>query len=191
MPPDIHGISPSPAEGDTGTEIAFSAEVTGAPAWYSWDFGGGVDPSASNEPAPTVTLTDPGPPYLASLTVGNDRGLDMMEFQVIVHGWAIVDVDTVSIGSNDLCMARDQNDEPGISYRSDKQLKYAWRTGDIWGVATADPGMEIPGVRRITVGQYNSLAFNPEPSAPGVPEPSIAYKFTDSSWDEVGTKTVS
>jgi len=95
-PPQI--ISVSPTEGDSGTEVTFTAEVTGdGPFEYYWDFGGGASPNqssgVSDQPSATVTLSrggtlpEPVATYPASLTVVNPFGMSTHDFSLAVSAW--------------------------------------------------------------------------------------------------------
>ena len=186
MAPVIDSISPSPAEGDEGDELTFSAEVRGSePFTYAWDFGGGATPNTSSDESPTVTLGDPGPPYSASLTVVNEFGEATKEFDLAVHGWIFEDVDTGGTVSASLSLTKDQNDDPGIGYQSEsKHLMYAWREGGVWYSQVAEGCEEIPSEVQWRAGKNCSLAFNPNPGNPAIPEPSIAYERAKFTWNE-------
>ncbi len=82
-PPYI--VSLSPQAGEEGSEVNFSAVVTGdEPISYTWNFGGGANPNTSNDPAPTVTLGAPNT-YNASLYVENPYGSDTFNFDLVVY----------------------------------------------------------------------------------------------------------
>jgi len=84
VPPEITSVSP--ISGEQGTDIEFTATVTGSwPFTYAWDFGGGATPDASSDESPTVTLGDEGD-YEASLTVTNAYGEDTYPFILSVWG---------------------------------------------------------------------------------------------------------
>jgi len=77
-PPDIQSVTPT--GGVTGTQVQFSAEVTGTePFSYHWDFGGGATPNLIDGEQPTVTLGPPGE-YDASLSVTNAADEDVYGF---------------------------------------------------------------------------------------------------------------
>ncbi|MCD6282661.1 PKD domain-containing protein, partial [bacterium] len=95
-PPQI--IAVSPTEGDSGTEVTFTAEVTGdGPFTYYWDFGGGASPNqssgVSDQPSATVTLSrggtlpEPVATYPASLTVTNSSGTAIHDFNLSISAW--------------------------------------------------------------------------------------------------------
>ena len=185
MAPVIDTIYPSPAEGDEGTQVTFSAEARGVPTSYSWNFGGGAEPNTSSDPAPTVTLANPGPPYEATLTVSNDQGQDEMSFTLTVHGWAITPVDTSGTVNVSISLAHDASGEDGISYQTcGKNLRYARRLNSQWTTEDVNLYEEdvLNGVQ-IRVGVNNSLAFNPSPMVPSVAEPAIAYEYAQYNWD--------
>ncbi len=83
-------LSVSPTDGLAGTEVSFSAEVSGAPPFtYAWDFGGGATPNTSTEESPTVTLGSLGS-YFASLTVANAYSEDTYDFTLNIFGAPLV-----------------------------------------------------------------------------------------------------
>ena len=91
-PPEI--LSVTPTEGDSGSEVTFSAEVTGdAPLTYEWNFGGGASPNLSTEASPTVTLgrggtlPEPTETYPARLTVSNSSGTAIHDFALSITAW--------------------------------------------------------------------------------------------------------
>jgi len=104
-PPQI--ISVSPIEGDSGTEVTFTAEVTGdGPFTYHWDFGGGASPNqssgVSDQPSATVTLSrggtlpEPVVTYPASLTVVNPFGMSTHDFNLSISArWHIEQIPLV------------------------------------------------------------------------------------------------
>jgi len=86
----IHGgegpsiISVSPTAGLVGSEVTFTAEVSGdAPFIYQWNFGGGATPDTSTEQSPTVTLGDAGT-YSASVSASNAFGDDIFNFALVI-----------------------------------------------------------------------------------------------------------
>jgi hypothetical protein len=80
--PQVHGVTPT--YGTTGRQVRFSAEVTGnLPLRYSWSFGGGATPNASNLAAPVVVL-GAGGFYPASLTVEGPSGTSTYDFTLSV-----------------------------------------------------------------------------------------------------------
>jgi len=82
-PPEISSVAPT--AGQTGTEVTFSAVVSGdEPLSYLWDFGGGAVPNDSQESGPTVTLGLTGL-YAAELTVTNAAGVDTFPFTLNVY----------------------------------------------------------------------------------------------------------
>ncbi len=79
-------VSINASGGVIGGAGSFSAEVTGSlPISYSWNFGGGAMPNVSSDPAPIVTMGNPGT-YNGSLTVTNDVGSDTKTFIYQVVG---------------------------------------------------------------------------------------------------------
>jgi PKD repeat protein len=88
-PPTITGASPS--GGITGTDVQFSASVSGdGPFSYSWNFGGGATPNTSSEESPTVTLGAEGT-YDVLLEVSNGAGMDSFGFQMSIDPVPIED----------------------------------------------------------------------------------------------------
>ncbi len=102
-PPEV--ISVTPTGGDSGTEVTFTAEVTGdTPLTYTWNFGGGASPNivpgviesyegASTQVTATVTLGRGGDlwervrNYPASLTLTNSEGEARTDFPLGVRAW--------------------------------------------------------------------------------------------------------
>ncbi|MEP0815146.1 MAG: PKD domain-containing protein [bacterium] len=81
-PPSIESVSP--LSGNDGTQVTFSAVVSGsAPLDYDWDFGGGADPDNSSQESPVVTLGAAGE-YSCSLTVSNSAGESSFPFTLSV-----------------------------------------------------------------------------------------------------------
>ncbi|MEP0813353.1 MAG: PKD domain-containing protein [bacterium] len=86
-PPVISSVEP--LSGEAGQVVEFTASVEGDPPLsYSWNFGGGASPDASDEDSPTVTLGAPDN-YQASLTVTNDAGADTYDFELTVTPAAV------------------------------------------------------------------------------------------------------
>ncbi|MBN2081424.1 PKD domain-containing protein [bacterium] len=81
--PEVTDVQPQ--GGITGDDVTFVATVTGTPATYSWNFGGGATPNTSSAVSPTVTLGAPGT-YNASVTVssGAKAGGGQFDFQLEV-----------------------------------------------------------------------------------------------------------
>jgi len=82
--PDI--TDTQPRQGATGTEVAFTATVTGdEPMTFLWNFDDGADPNAPETSGPqvTVTLGAPGE-YSASLHAENEWGFDDFGFTLTV-----------------------------------------------------------------------------------------------------------
>jgi len=136
-PPQI--ISVSPTEGDSGTEVTFTAEVTGdGPFEYYWDFAGGASPNLSTGPAPTVilsrggTLPEPVRTYPASLTVTNSSGTDVLDFNLNVSAWwHVLDVPYENVWTTTLTVAPD-----GKTAFIDGSLQTGYRyilwNGEMW-----------------------------------------------------------
>ncbi|OPX23272.1 MAG: hypothetical protein B1H03_02105 [Planctomycetales bacterium 4484_113] len=81
-PPEILGVSPT--EGAAGSEVQFTASVSGTPPIsYTWNFGTAAEPSTSHARNPTVTLGDVGE-YQVSLTATNAFGEDSFNFTLTV-----------------------------------------------------------------------------------------------------------
>jgi len=79
-PPVI--VSVSPAVGNAGKVVEFTAKMWGTPPFsYYWNFGGGAWPNTSNDPSPAVTMCESGV-YDASLTVTNSYGADTYQFEL-------------------------------------------------------------------------------------------------------------
>ena len=138
-PPEI--LSVEPTEGDSQTEVAFTATVTGTPPMmYAWVFGNGADPNVSNEAAPVVVLATGGS-YSASLTVFNSFGSDTFVFTLTVKPvWRIQMVDSESELEASMSIALDCSGTPFISYVShagaDFYLKLAHFDGLQWPIET-------------------------------------------------------
>ncbi|MCH7473000.1 PKD domain-containing protein, partial [bacterium] len=82
QPPAIESVMP--AGGSAGQGLAFGAGVSGSePLSYYWDFGGGAAPNTSDDPAPFVVFSAVGT-YAASLTVTNEFGSEVYEFELAV-----------------------------------------------------------------------------------------------------------
>jgi PKD repeat protein len=82
VPADI--INVTPLWGLTGTDVQFSADVTGTPPLtYDWDFGGGATPGLTSEESPTVTLGEIDA-YLAYVHVSNAFGEEWFYFNLDV-----------------------------------------------------------------------------------------------------------
>ena len=81
-PPQIYSVSPM--SGESGTQVTFSAEVSGSsPLSFAWDFGGGAVPDSSASPLPSVTLSAAGA-YDCTLVVSNAYGSDIFDFALDV-----------------------------------------------------------------------------------------------------------
>lgn len=80
--PQIASVSPLGGVG--GTVVQFTAAVSGSnPLGYSWSFGGGAEPDASNDSDPVVTLGEVGI-YSCTLDVTNALGEDHFDFTLQV-----------------------------------------------------------------------------------------------------------
>jgi PKD repeat protein len=82
-PPEVVGISPT--GGVTGTQVPFTATVTGSePISVQWDFGDGATPRLPYGKQVTVTLGDVGE-YPCSVTANNALDSDTLEFTLTVE----------------------------------------------------------------------------------------------------------
>jgi len=144
-PPQI--ISVSPTEGDSGTVVTFTAEVTGdGPFTYYWDFAGGASPNQSSgvsgQPSATVTLTrggtlpEPVRTYPASLTVTNSFGMTTHDFALDVSAcWHIEYLPAYG--------------EPG-HWWSIRSITLA-PDNKLWGVVSYNETPDIPGDHSVRV----------------------------------------
>jgi hypothetical protein len=81
--PDITGVDP--VGGITGTQVQFTATVTGSqPITVSWDFGGGATPNQISGSQVAVTLNAPAV-YSASVYASNAGGTDTFNFDLTVN----------------------------------------------------------------------------------------------------------
>ena len=82
--PEIISVSPQNVTGLPGTEVTFSANVTGSPAIYEWFFGEGTIPTTSMDESPTVLLNRSGT-HFGTLRVSNTDGTsDAFTFEYLV-----------------------------------------------------------------------------------------------------------
>ncbi len=141
--PEIVGVTP--AEGETGIETTFEAEVNGTPPFeYEWNFGGAAEPNESNEEQPTVLMLDMGD-YEVSITVTDLFGSDTYAFPFHVGGWHLVIVDDIG-GSTipspvSLSLV---NGNPAISYVQGHDLTFV-RSTNAQGTAWNEPITVAPG----------------------------------------------
>jgi len=163
-PPEI--ISVSPTEGDSGTEVTFSAEVTGdGPFTYYWDFGGGASPNqssgVSDQPSATVTLSrggtlqEPTVTYPASLTVTNPFGMTTHDFNLNISAWwHLIPKPYEEVRVNSVT----PDGKPALMVSINDDMLYCEYDGVAWQEQS------------VPVGFYRELLYNPvtrEPAAAG------------------------
>jgi PKD repeat protein len=146
-PPQLSAATPDTVQATA--QVSFSAQNTGGPVSWSWDFGGGCTPDTSTDPTPAVQAGAVGT-YSCSVTATNASGVDTYPFTLTITPLEApvierVNPDTAETGAPAVFVPTLSGGPP---------TSYSW---DFGGSCTPNTSADAnPQVVPGSLGQYNA-----------------------------------